>query len=134
MSCAPSMRAVASGATSTASTTRSGIRRPTRRFRRASRFADQSGKAACKAKLQSDFGLPERPDVPVIGVVARLADQKGWGDVISNIEHMLEQGKDVQYVLMGQGDKHLAEQLQGLKERFPDRVAFDPTSRPRRSI
>lgn len=35
------------------------------------------GKAACKAALQRSMGLPERPDVPVIGFVGRLDQQKG---------------------------------------------------------
>src|SRR5262249_55968794 len=35
------------------------------------------GKARCKADLQERLGLPQAPDVPILGVVARLAEQKG---------------------------------------------------------
>lgn len=88
-------------------------------------FADQSGKAECKAALQRQFGLPEENDVPVIGVVARLAEQKGWDDVIGNISRTLAERQDVQYVLMGQGDKRIAGELEALARRYPDNVAFD---------
>ena len=38
---------------------------------------DMSGKAVCKKALQKVFDLPERTDVPLIGLVGRLAEQKG---------------------------------------------------------
>src|SRR5262247_3760491 len=40
--------------------------------------ADRSGKAICKAALVERFGLPHAADVPVIGIVSRLAGQKGF--------------------------------------------------------
>jgi starch synthase len=87
-------------------------------------FLDQSGKAACKAELQKEFGLPQRADTPVIGVVARLADQKGWDDVIANMRRTLESGKDVQYVLMGDGERWFEDQIRELMQRFPENIAF----------
>ena len=39
--------------------------------------ADLSGKAVCKAELQRELRLPVRPEVPLIGMVGRLAEQKG---------------------------------------------------------
>lgn len=88
-------------------------------------FHDLEGKAACKAALQADFGLPVKPGVPVVGVVARLAEQKGWGDVVRAIEHAAASKKDVQFVLCGQGDKAIAGQLRELAARYPEMVAFD---------
>ena len=34
------------------------------------------GKAACKAALQKELGLPVNPDVPMIGFIGRLDYQK----------------------------------------------------------
>jgi starch synthase len=88
-------------------------------------FHDLDGKAACKAELQRSFGLPVRADLPVVGVVARLAHQKGWGDVVKAIEHAAATKKDVQFVLCGQGDAKLADELRALAARYPKMVAFD---------
>ncbi len=44
--------------------------------------ADLSGKALCKAALQAEVGLPQRPDVPLLGLVSRLAEQKGIDIVV----------------------------------------------------
>jgi starch synthase len=63
---------------------------------------DMSGKALCKAALQRELGLEERPDVPMIGVVSRLVSQKGI-DVISDVLHRLLD-LDVQIVILGSGD------------------------------
>ena len=40
-------------------------------------LGNMAGKAACKAALQRELGLSERPDVPVAALVSRLTDQKG---------------------------------------------------------
>ncbi|MEM8734841.1 MAG: glycogen/starch synthase, partial [Planctomycetota bacterium] len=42
----------------------------------------QEGKAASKAQIQAEFGLEQRSDVPLVGIVSRMADQKGWDLII----------------------------------------------------
>lgn len=37
----------------------------------------EQGKAANKAALQKELGLPEQPDVPLVGFIGRLDFQKG---------------------------------------------------------
>ena len=44
---------------------------------------DPSGKARCKAALQSELGLASNPDVPLFAVVSRLNAQKGLDPVLS---------------------------------------------------
>lgn len=63
---------------------------------------DMSGKALCKEALQKTFNLPVRPEVPIIGFIGRLADQKGialLAEEIWNLMHI-----DIQFVLLGTGE------------------------------
>lgn len=64
---------------------------------------DLKGKAKCKTQLQKDFNLPQRADVPLIGLVGRLAEQKGITLIAACLETMLEM--DIQIVLLGAGEK-----------------------------
>lgn len=61
-----------------------------------------AGKALCKADLQRTFGLPERADVPVIGLVTRLVKQKGIDILAEAISNILD--LDIQVVLLGAGE------------------------------
>lgn len=90
---------------------------------------DLKGKAACKAALQEAFKLPQEPRVPVIGMVTRLADQKGLDLVAAIIEELLDVG--VQFVLLGTGDAKyhtLFQELQARRrEHVGARLGFDNT-------
>ncbi len=86
-----------------------------------------AGKAACKAALQRELGLPVRADRPLIGMVARLDYQKGVDLVIDAGPWLIEQG--AQLAVLGTGDPRLAEALRALESRAPEsvrvRIAFD---------
>ena len=84
---------------------------------------DLSGKKVCKQFLQSKFGLPVS-DVPMFGMVSRLAEQKGI-DVLSKALGDILCEKEIQFVGLGSGDDQLAEELHSLKERFPEQVGFE---------
>jgi starch synthase len=63
---------------------------------------DLAGKAACKRALQRELGLAERPDVPLIGVVSRLNEQKGTDVILAALSRILD--LDTQVVILGSGD------------------------------
>ncbi len=71
------------------------------------------GKAACKAALQAEMGLPVRPEVPVLAAIGRLAEQKGF-DLIADVLARMAQQQDAQWVLLGSGDKKYQDALAGL--------------------
>jgi starch synthase len=63
---------------------------------------DLSGKAACKLALQREMSLAERPEVPLIGVVSRLSEQKGTDVIVAALSRILD--LDAQMVIVGAGD------------------------------
>jgi starch synthase len=79
-----------------------------------------AGKAACKADLQKRYGLPQKPDVPVLGMVARLVSQKGIDLVLSAAPGFLDLG--CQLVFLGDGDPEYHDELTAFKARHPDKV------------
>ena len=77
---------------------------------------DMTGKAALKAEIQTQLGLPVRPDVPLFAMISRLAAQKGFDTVLMCLEEILEKN-DVQFVIVGTGDSNLENSLKILAEK-----------------
>jgi len=82
----------------------------------------KSGKANCKASLQKELGLPVIPDVPLVGLIGRLADQKGW-DLVAELMQGWVARRDVQWVILGTGESEYHELLSQLSQRYPEKVA-----------
>ena len=82
---------------------------------------DPSGKAACKAALQREAGLPERADVPVLAMVSRLVDQKGFDLVAAEMEPLLDEGQ-VQLCILGTGQPRYQILLEELQRRYPENL------------
>jgi starch synthase len=82
---------------------------------------DLSGKARCKRDVQEKFGLEPRDDVCLIGMVSRLADQKGCNLVRDCIDRALA-GMRLQCVILGAGDKDLERFFGELPARYPGRA------------
>eukprot|EP00898_Chlorokybus_atmophyticus_P003706 jgi/Chlat1/4336/Chrsp29S04501 len=80
----------------------------------------KAGKAACKAALQRELGLPERPDVPMLGFIGRLDYQKGV-DIIQQAQWWLMQ-QDIQLVMLGTGRQDLEEALRSMESHNREKV------------
>lgn len=65
---------------------------------------------ANKAHLQRSLGLPERPDVPLIGIVSRLVYQKGIDLLVPAMYRLLSEF-DVQFVALGTGESQYEYEL-----------------------
>jgi starch synthase len=83
--------------------------------------ADLSGKKICKRELQRACGLPERDDVPLIGMVSRLVKQKGIDTLAQALPRLLE--LDVQIVLLGAGEPWAHFYFGGMAAKHPDRFS-----------
>ena len=82
---------------------------------------DLAGKDVCKAALQKQFSLPQRSDIPVIGLVGRLAEQKGIGLLSAAIWNLMEM--DVQIVLLGAGEKWAEHFFSDVASKYPEKFA-----------
>lgn len=79
-------------------------------------------RAANKAAFQHEANLAPRPDIPLIGSISRLIDQKG-SDLISAIADPLLQNEACQLVIMGTGERKYHDLFNGLAGRYPGQVA-----------
>ncbi len=85
-------------------------------------------KAFDKAALQERGGLTLDPSVPLVGIISRLTEQKGFDLVQQVIESYLENG-GMQFFLLATGEKRYEAFFQDLPKRYPGRatvlLAFD---------
>ena len=82
----------------------------------------QPGKAECKAKLQSELRLEIEPRKPLIGIVGRLASQKGWSLILPVLNRWLETN-DAQWAILGTGDPDYHEVLSSMHRSFPNKMS-----------
>ncbi len=82
---------------------------------------DLAGKGACKASLQRELGLPVRPDVPLVGMVSRLADQKGVDLVVAALPQIVL--REAQVAVLGTGSHAYEEAFRRAAAAHPAQVA-----------
>ena len=81
-----------------------------------------AGKAACKTALQHEFGWPDAPHRPLLGIVSRLVEQKGI-DLLDQVIPWLVGRTDAQLVVLGSGQPHVEDAFRRHAWAYPDRVA-----------
>lgn len=81
-----------------------------------------TGKAACKAALQKEVGLPVNADVPMMVMVTRLAGHKGL-DLLCYIARRLLAEEDCQLLILGTGERQYEYFFRELETEFPNKVA-----------
>lgn len=79
-----------------------------------------NGKKICKKDLQEIYGLSNKASVPLIGLVSRLADQKGLDILIEAIGDLMH--LDLQMVVLGAGDQRYQTLLDKLPSRYGDKI------------
>jgi starch synthase len=82
----------------------------------------RTGKAACKLDLQNIMRLPTSESVPVIGLVGRFAEQKGWDLLKPFLEDSIERF-NAQWVILGNGEQRFASALSDLAHRYPFKIS-----------
>lgn len=75
-----------------------------------------------KTALQERLGLPVNAEVPLLGLIGRLVDQKGVDLLLSCLPEMT--GLSLQFALLGSGDKSIQVRLQDFARLYPDRISI----------
>ena len=75
-----------------------------------------------KKQLQKELGLKVK-DVPLIAVVSRVVQHKGFDILVEGMNEMLK--KNIQFVVLGVGEEHYINRLEYLKDKYPDKVSVN---------
>ncbi|MEW6511388.1 MAG: glycogen synthase GlgA [Bacteroidota bacterium] len=78
-----------------------------------------------KKALLTRMGLPFREEVPVVGIISRLADQKGFDLIGEALDHMMK--LDLQLVVLGTGEKKYHDLFERAQRKYPAKVAASLT-------
>jgi starch synthase len=86
-------------------------------------YSNLEGKQTAKAALQKEYGLPVDPAIPLIGMVTRLTEQKGIGELFGpaygsawSICHDMK----LQFVLLGSGERWCEQEVRNLSSQLPN--------------
>lgn len=74
-----------------------------------------------KLALQKELGLPENPDVPLLGMVSRITEQKGFGLLGQIMPALLKH--NIQLTVVGAGERSYMRFLSKLAKKNPTKVA-----------
>jgi starch synthase len=89
--------------------------------------ANLDGKAQCKRDLLQEFGLAEGTRLPVVGVISRFVNQKGF-DLIQLIADRLARA-DLIMAVLGTGEPGYEEMFRRLNKQYPQKfgvkIAYD---------
>jgi starch synthase len=83
-------------------------------------------RAANKTALQRMLGLAVAPDAPLIGMVSRLTDIKGF-DLLTDMLDVAMENLNIQLAILGVGDPRYHELLGDYARRYPGRIGLQLT-------
>ena len=84
----------------------------------------QQGKQANKCSLQQQFALEQNDAIPLIGLVGRLAEQKGWDLILPVLRWHLSEHRPTQWIVLGSGDRQYEHELRELEKEYPNQFAL----------
>ncbi len=82
---------------------------------------DMNGKKKCKQSLQSALKLKESPRIPLIGIVSRLVDQKGY-DLLAQVIRRIMDEMVVQFAILGSGKSLLEQLFEALPKEYSGKI------------
>jgi starch synthase len=82
---------------------------------------NMDGKSACKKALQEQFRLKQSGNTPVIGIISRLVEHKGFYILSECIEDIVK-NMNIQFAILGAGDNRLESFYGSLAQRYPGKT------------
>ena len=79
------------------------------------------GKEICKQELQKELGLEVDPTVPLVGIISRLSNQKGFDLIECVIRELMATG--IQLVVLGMGEAKYTNLFSWAESEYPGRLA-----------
>ncbi len=90
---------------------------------------DMEGKKQNKQALLTRVNLKYQEDVPVIGMISRVVEQKGFSLLLEAMDQLME--LNVQLIILGTGDKKIEKQIHSFQKKYSGKIslnqAFDET-------
>jgi starch synthase len=82
-----------------------------------------AGKYDNKNVLQGKNLIPRKKNIPIIGMITRLADQKGFDILAGALDRILK--LNCQLVILGTGEPKYHKLLEDLKEKYPEHIGLN---------
>jgi starch synthase len=90
---------------------------------------DMEGKNQNKQALLTRVNLKYQEDMPVIGMISRVVEQKGFSLLLEAMDQLME--LNVQLIILGTGDKKIEKQIHSFQKKHSGKIslnqAFDET-------
>ena len=80
-------------------------------------------KSANKQDLQKTCAMPVNKDIPVLGMVSRLAEQKGLDILVAGLDEIAK--LDLQLVILGTGDLKYQQLLKIIAKKYSDKISIN---------
>ena len=82
-------------------------------------------KEKCKLHLQKKIGLPVDANIPLIGIIGRLAEQKGIDIIVDILPRLLN--NNIQVVILGTGDIRYHNMLENVWKSYSNKLSLNLT-------
>lgn len=87
------------------------------------RYKTRKGKLENKIALQKELSLTVDKNIPLFGMVSRLAEQKGIDYLVEILEIITQ--KNIQIVILGDGDPKYRDILYSWCKKIPEKISFN---------
>ncbi|MBC8181209.1 glycogen synthase GlgA [candidate division KSB1 bacterium] len=84
---------------------------------------DLKGKMENKRLLVESQGLIFKENIPVLGTISRITEQKGFDIIIKSIDKIMR--LDLQYIILGTGEIKYHKLLEKLAKKYPGKLAVN---------